>query len=77
MTAGLHALEEGDVRKAESVLMKAANKGNTAAAMYMAWVSCRTGNFKTALEYARISTSNGENYAVYEIMGDLALLGYG
>ncbi len=74
---GLKSLEEGDVHKAETVFKKGAMDGSLVAAQYLAWLEAKQGHFNKALEYARKSTATNELFGAFEIMGDLALLGYG
>ena len=77
VVSGLKALQDGDSRKAASVFKKATLNGNKTAAVYLSWIEAKRGNFKKALDFARISVEGDENKAAFEIMGDLALLGYG
>lgn len=77
VVSGLKALQEGDSRKAASIFLKAAQKGNKTAAVYLSWIEAKRGNFRKSLDFARMSVEGDETKAAFEIMGDLALIGYG
>ncbi|MCR5536649.1 MAG: sel1 repeat family protein [Succinivibrio sp.] len=77
IVTGLRALEQGKHQKAMAVLLRSANKGNKVAAMYMAWIEGKRGNFRRSLEYIRQTSEDPEMTGGFEILGDLALLGYG
>lgn len=76
---GMRALEENDLDTATNRFMTMLSKHQDDAlvADYLAWVEARKGNFERSLYYARISISIPESYGSYELMGYLALLGYG
>lgn len=77
VVAAIHSIEEGDIRKAQSLLMRAAANNTPEAYTYLAWISARSGNFTKALEYCRECAKHPGIYGGYEIMGYLSLLGYG
>lgn len=77
VVAAIHSIEEGDIRKAQSLLMRAAANNTPEAYTYLAWISARSGNFTKALEYCRECAKYPGIYGGYEIMGYLSLLGYG
>lgn len=78
VVAGLKSLQDKNYHKAQSYFLKATKQGAVEAYPYLAWVSARIGNFTKALEYSRIcAKSKGIENSANEIMGYLALLGYG
>lgn len=77
VVAGLRAMEEGNLHKAQTFLVQAGKAGAAEAYPYLAWISAKSGNFSKALEYSRECAKYKNVYGSYEIMGYLALLGYG
>ncbi|MBO5566633.1 MAG: sel1 repeat family protein [Succinivibrio sp.] len=77
IVSSFKAIEEGDVHKGESILMEATSSGDRLAASLLAWVEAKKGNFNKALEYARYSHDDENKIGAFEVLGDLALLGYG
>ena len=57
--------------------MKASADGDPLALAYLSWVECSRGDFQRASEHATAAMRKQGGRYVYEIMGDLALLGYG
>ena len=77
VVAGLESLEDHNFHKAQSFFLKATKQGATEAYPYLAWVNARIGNFSKALEYSRECAKHRGISSANEIMGYLALLGYG
>lgn len=77
MVAGMHSMEDGNYHKAQSFFLKAAFLEVPEAFPYLAWINAKSGNFSKALEYSRDCAKYPEVYGASEIMGYLALLGYG
>ncbi|MBQ9274096.1 MAG: sel1 repeat family protein [Succinivibrio sp.] len=77
IVAGLHALEHNNLHRAVGFFKIADRDDNILATDYLAWIECRRGNFEKALDYARRSILTEDHFGAYEMMGDLALLGYG
>lgn len=71
----LDKIGEGDLTTASVLLKKAGADGDPTAIEYLAWMETRRGNYNRALEYARQCSTISP--VCLEIMGDLALLGYG
>lgn len=76
---GMRALEENDLDTASNRFMTMLEKEQDVPLVsdYLAWIEARKGNFERSLYYARISIGIPESYGSYELMGYLALLGYG
>lgn len=72
----LDAIASGDLPRAAVLLRKASEDGDPAAIEYLTWLEARRGNYARALEYARSCSLNGSRLCL-EVMGDLALLGFG
>lgn len=78
VVTGVKAMIDGNFHKAQSILLRAVKKKDAPEAYpFLAWISARTGNFNKALEYSRECAKYKNLYGAYEIMGNLALLGYG
>ncbi|MGN1281000.1 MAG: hypothetical protein ACI4UM_03745 [Succinivibrio sp.] len=77
VVAGLKSMQEGNLHKAQTFLLQAGKNGAAEAYPYLAWISAKSGNFSKALEYSRECAKYKDVYGSYELMGYLALLGYG
>lgn len=69
-------ISKGDYPKASILLQRAMADGDLEAIEFAAWLECSRGNYTKALKYAREGI-NQNLASCYEVMGDLALLGYG
>ena len=77
VVAGMKAMEDGNFHKAQSLFLKASFLEAHEVYPYLAWISAKSGNFTKALDYCRECSKYEGIYGAYEIMGYLALLGYG
>lgn len=77
VVAGVKSMQEGNFHKAQTYFLQAGQNGASEAYPYLAWISAKSGNFSKALEYARECTKSDNTHGEYELMGYLALLGYG
>lgn len=77
IVAGVKSMQEGNFHKAQTYLMQAGQNGASEAYPYLAWISAKSGNFSKALDYARECEKSNDTHGEYELMGYLALLGYG
>lgn len=77
IVAGVKSMQEGNFHKAQTYFMQAGKNGASEAYPYLAWISAKSGNFSKALEYARECAKSDDTHGEYELMGYLALLGYG
>jgi len=77
VVSGLRALEDGNYHKAQSYFLKSTHQGAIEAYPLLAWICARTGNFTKALEYSRDCAKHRGCKGTNEVMGYLALLGYG
>lgn len=77
IVAGVKSMQEGNFHKAQTYFMQAGQNGASEAYPYLAWISAKSGNFSKALDYARECAKSDDTHGEYELMGYLALLGYG
>ncbi len=77
IVCAMRALEEHDVKKAETLFFLAKNNDSLEALPYLSWINAKKGNFDKALYYIREAVDHNNADSCYEILGDLALLGYG
>ncbi len=77
VVAGVNAISRHDLPAAYSFFTRAAEDKDPLAYSYLAWIEASRGNFEKAAEYGRQAMQFEGGSGVYEIMGDLALLGYG
>jgi TPR repeat protein len=75
--AGLDTLSHGKIPEAKNFFIKAATDGDPLALAYLSWIECSRGDFKQASEHAVEAMRRHGGKYVYEIAGDLAILGYG
>ena len=73
---GIKALSYSDFRRAVSCLEKADKDDDPYAAEFLAWYAISAGNYEQAAKYAERAVLF-RRHAAYEVLGDLALLGYG
>ncbi|MGN0909456.1 MAG: hypothetical protein ACI4NA_07515, partial [Succinivibrio sp.] len=77
IVAGINSLSDGKIPEANNFFIKAAADGDPLALAYLSWVECSRGDFQRASEHATQAMRKQGGRYVYEIMGDLALLGFG
>ena len=73
---GIKALSYSDFRRAVSYLEKADKDDDPYAAEFLAWYAISAGNYEQAAKYAERAVLF-RRHAAYEVLGDLALLGFG
>lgn len=73
---GIKALSYSDFRRAVSYLEKADKDDDPYAAEFLAWYAISAGNYEHAAKYAERAVLF-RRHAAYEVLGDLALLGFG
>ena len=73
---GIKALSYSDFRRAVSYLEKADKDDDSYAAEFLAWYAISAGNYEQAAKYAERAVLF-RRHAAYEVLGDLALLGFG
>lgn len=73
---GIKALSYSDFRRAVSYLEKADKDDDPYAAEFLAWYAIIAGNYEQAAKYAERAVLF-RRHAAYEVLGDLALLGFG
>lgn len=73
---GIKALSYSDFRRAVSFLDKADKDDDPYAAEFLAWYAISAGNYEQAAKYAERAVLF-RRHAAYEVLGDLALLGFG
>ncbi len=74
--AALDAINAENYPRAAILLTKASEEGSLLALEYAAWLECSRGNYAKAQRYAAEAAAKGSISAL-EVLGDLALLGYG
>lgn len=73
---GIKALSYSDFRRAVSYLEEADKDDDPYAAEFLAWYAISAGNYEQAAKYAERAVLF-RRHAAYEVLGDLALLGFG
>lgn len=73
---GITAMTYSDFSKAEQLLARADQEGETYASEFLAWLEISGGHYDRAYYYAKRATELGR-LATHEILGDLALLNIG
>lgn len=73
---GIKALSYSDFRRAVSYLEKADKDDDPYAAEFLSWYAISAGNYEQAAKYAERAVLF-RRHAAYEVLGDLALLGFG
>lgn len=73
---GINAIYKGDLNRASFKLTQSYEDGDLYALAYLAWLEISRGGYQKALTYARDAT-HYQLQSAFEVMGDLALLGYG
>ncbi len=73
---GITLLSQGNLVHARAYLSNAAQKGETTAMEYLAWLAVSSGHYNEALQYALQATRVGGLYS-YEVLGNLAIIGVG
>ncbi len=73
---GLEAIAERNYPRASLLLSQASSSGSLTAAEFSAWLECCRGNYEKSYTAASEAAAKGSR-EVLEVMGDLALLGYG
>ena len=73
---GIKALSYSDFRRAVSYLENADKDDDPYAAEFLAWYAISAGNYEQAAKYAERAVLF-RRHAAYEVLGDLALLGFG
>lgn len=77
VVAGINSLSAGKMPEASNFFMRASSDKDPLALAYLAWTQCYNGDFESAAKSAtEAMRAQGGKY-VYEIMGDLSLLGFG
>lgn len=73
---GISAMSYNDFVQAESLLKAADEKGETYATEFLAWMDACGGYYEEAASYAQKAV-NLKRLSSYEVLGDLALMGFG
>lgn len=73
---GIKALSYSDFKRANSFLTEADKEDDPYAAEFLAWLDISSGNYESAAKHAERAVLF-KRHAAYEILGDLALLGFG
>lgn len=76
ITEALISIENGDYSRAQGFLHASYEQGDKKSLEYLTWLEISRGNYEKALIYARDAT-RFRLPSAYEVMGDLAILGYG
>ena len=77
IVAGINALSDRRIPEATNFFVKATADGEPLPLAYLSWIECARGDFQHAAEHATAAMRKQGGSYVYEIMGDLALLGFG
>lgn len=78
VVAAVKSMQDGNFHKAQTFFMQSLKNNAVEAYPFLAWIAAKSGNFFKALDYCRkAADEDPDSTACYEIMGDLALLGYG